>query len=380
MISNNVCLVTNLSLTEEPTIENRLTSYANVLNCAGVKVSLISSDRMVFEFSSLNSDSFEHHLVPLSNKSRIGKSNFLTRAFFEFKETKEIIKRIRYIQAKNVIVSIPSMFLLFNIRNLRGVNVTLDVRDITWEYLSDNSVITFFAKRLFRLWAKFCLRKVQNVVVTNDMEEQYFASLGIPACVCYNGVSKQQYHEITNRVNSSVNEKFTVTYCGKVGVAQKLDVFIETAIRLPGVNFVVVGYGPDEERLRNKAIDIGATNVHFTGKVGWDEVLEYYSRANILYAQLDLDYLHAVPSKLYQYLCTGKHVVFGGDGAGKDLLSKFTNNTVIPPNDVESLFGALEYLQLESKCAHQFSLSNREVILKNYIRENNVEVIMRKIL
>ncbi|MEZ9779134.1 glycosyltransferase [Vibrio cyclitrophicus] len=380
MINNSVCLVTNLSLAEEPTIENRLTSYVNVLDRAGVRVSLISSDKRAFEFSGPNSDSVEHHLVPLSNKSRSGKSNFLNRAFFEFNETRKIIKRIRDIQAKNVIVSIPSMFLLFNIRNLKGVNVTLDVRDITWEYLSDKSVITFIAKRLFRLWAKFCLRKIQNVVVTNHMEEQYFASLGIPAYLCYNGVSKQQYNEITNRVNGFFSEKFTVTYCGKVGVAQKLDVFIETAIKLPEVNFVVVGYGPDEERLRNKAIEIGATNVYFTGKVGWDEVLEYYSQANILYAQLDLDYLHAVPSKLYQYLCTGKYVVFGGDGAGKELLSKFTNNTVVRPNDVDSLFGALEHLHLESKYTPQFSLSNRELILKSYIRENNVEVIVRDLL
>ena len=50
------------------------------------------------------------------------------------------------------------------------------------------------------------------------------------------------------------------------------------------------------------------------------DLFEIYTDSDILYAQLKKEFEGAVPSKLYEYLSTGKFIIYGGLGEALNLL------------------------------------------------------------
>ena len=126
-----------------------------------------------------------------------------------------------------------------------------------------------------------------------------------------NGVSKEQFDRLSI-LKQSKSERPAVCYIGNIGLAQNLTLLVDVAIRCPEADFLIVGGGNDFNRVLRYAKDKNAKNVLLTGRVSWDIIPSYYERADILFAQLGFDYQGAMPSKLYEYLASGKFIVYGG--------------------------------------------------------------------
>jgi glycosyltransferase involved in cell wall biosynthesis len=363
---NKICIVTNLSLRNEPTVKNRLEPYVSEYLNRGSEVTLVSSDIESIERFKEN-ERFTHKRV---TTKKIRPKSFISRALFEYKEAKKLLRSLRRYEFDIYIITIPSMFLLFNINQLKGRRIVLDVRDITWEYLSDKKITSFLAKKLFRLLAKISFNNLSCAVVTNKTERDYFEREGVKVFSYTNGVSLQQFKDLNSLKVKRAGET-VVTYIGKVGVAQNLSIFVEAAKKLPNINFRIVGYGPEVTRIENLITRYKIRNIELTGTLDWQGVLSCYEDSDILYAQLIKDFSGAMPSKLYQYLCAKRFIIYGGEKQAASILSKFDHNTLIEPDNVEDLEMAIvEYQSLKSK-AQDYD-NNVNNIYKNYIRENNV--------
>ena len=117
--------------------------------------------------------------------------------------------------------------------------------------------------------------------------------------------------------------------------------------------------------------------MRFLGNVNWAGVLGCYQASDILYAQLKKDFSGAMPSKLYQYLCSRRFVLYGGGEQAVSTLKKFKNNMVIEPDDVEELVLAIKYIK-KLKYDEQGFQENLNTIESEYIREMNVKKILEK--
>lgn len=364
------CFVTNLSIVDEPTVANRLFPYIMESIKNKNKVILVSSDEKSIE--SFNSNLFTHILNPYQRNKY---SSFLKRAMFEWFESRKVLKRVAKLDVDVVVITIPSMFLLFNASILKEKMLYLDVRDLTWEYLP-NKGIQLLAKLLFRVMFNMSYKLFNSIVVTNEAELEYFKLKKIDVLLYYNGVDFKQFQELST-LPAKKNNNFVISYIGKIGIAQNLEVLTLAAEALENIEFNIVGYGSEYYKIESLILNKGLKNVNLHRKVDWDKVLYFYQESDVLYAQLSENFSGAVPSKLYQYLNTGKFVIYGGNGQACKVLSYFSNNIAIPSNNVEKLVSAIKAAKnLSDKGLN--SNKNIEIIKNKYIREENVRKVLQE--
>jgi colanic acid biosynthesis glycosyl transferase WcaI len=145
-------------------------------------------------------------------------------------------------------------------------------------------------------------------------------------------------------------DKFVILYGGNIGLAQGLDVFVESARLLranPDIHFVMVGSGVEKDNLQSLARDYGLQNLEFIGHQPKDEVLRYFSAANILFAHLK-DAPHrvgTVPEKILAYMACGRPVLMAAqEGAAADLIREHDCGVSVPPDNPESLAQSINSL------------------------------------
>lgn len=364
------CFVTNLSIVDEPTVANRLFPYIMESIKNKNKVILVSSDENSIE--RFDSNLFTHILNPYQRNKY---SSFLKRAMFEWFESRKVLKRVAKLDVDVVVITIPSMFLLFNASILKEKMLYLDVRDLTWEYLP-NKGIQLLAKLLFRVMFNMSYKLFNSIVVTNEAELEYFKLKKIDVLLYYNGVDFKQFQELST-LPAKKNNNFVISYIGKIGIAQNLEVLTLAAEALENIEFNIVGYGSEYYKIESLILNKGLKNVNLHRKVDWGKVLYFYQESDVLYAQLSENFSGAVPSKLYQYLNTGKFVIYGGSGQACKVLSYFSNNIAIPSNNVEKLVSAIKAAKnLSDKGLN--SNKNIEIIKNKYIREENVRKVLQE--
>ena len=376
MTANKIVLLSSVPLAE-PVTRNRLLPFLALLLDAGINVILICP----------KSDPATHAhpegitLVEVEQEITKPKS-FIKRAIKETQDVSALLSIAKQEQAAAYLLTMPSIFIAFLAPlYLRKKPVFLDIRDLTWEYLSNKSILQRISKRFFGFLFKITLNCYQQIAVTNPAELVYVKRIWKGAqepLLVSNGITQEQFKKLeTTRV--AKNEKLIITYIGNIGIAQHLETFVEAAKALPDVTFRVVGAGIEQEKIQQLILDWNINNFELTGRVPWDRVKDYYSSTNILYAQLAPDFAGAMPSKLYEYLSTGKYIIYGGIGQAADKLSEFSNNKVVYPCDTPALVKAIketaEQIDLNQLCS-----KNRNAIEKNYIRENTAKKFIDQVV
>lgn len=371
---NSIKIVTSYPLNDEPVIKNRLVPYIEVLSAKGYTVTLISPDDKPFQLDNVK---FLHIRSP----DRVKKpKKLVSRLIFETKQSFRLITLAKRYETESTLVTLPSMFLLFLGFLLPKKGLHFDVRDLTWEYLSSESIVNRFIKHVFRKLAKANLARSLSVNVTNSAEYNYLVKsfdLSKPVRLVSNGVSKKQFAQLS-AINSVCKERLTIGYIGNVGLAQKLDTLVDLASTMPSIDVYIVGEGTDFTRIKARVDSLKLPNLFLTGRVQWQEVLRIYERLDVLYAQLSSEFSSAVPSKLYEYLSTGKFIIYGGGKQAEELLARFDNNIVIPPCNLEHLKKEVGQV-LSKRTVFKVSESNKKLIEKNFIRESGVEEFVNAI-
>mgnify|MGYP000211518377 CR=1 FL=1 len=71
------------------------------------------------------------------------------------------------------------MFLLFNACLLEKNRYVVDLRDLTWEYVSESNILFKGIKKIFRFLACRSIKNSLFVSVTNSAELEYLKSKGV---------------------------------------------------------------------------------------------------------------------------------------------------------------------------------------------------------
>lgn len=372
-MAKTISIVSNVPLTE-PVIRNRLLPFFEAFKHHGYRVRCICP-KSDFNAGKLPGDIMLEQVAV----EFVKPGSFIKRALKEGRDASKLLKRAKALGDEQVLVTIPSMFLAFLAPiYLRRAIVFIDIRDLSWEYLAEASWLQRLAKRIFRVWFRRSIGFFKLVAATNEAEVGYIRRMDKQANPLHvtNGIRRQQFQQLKKTLPSTAKQ-FTVAYIGNIGLAQRLDTLVEAARRLPDIQFKIVGSGIDEPRIRDLLKQYGLENVEMAGRVSWEDVLKYYDSAHYLYAQLAPDFAGAMPSKLYEYLSTGKPVIYGGDGQAVETLNQFEGCHVVTPCEPVVLAEKLAELR---GCADEqtLSLTNREKIEKNYIREKAAKFLVEK--
>jgi len=143
--------------------------------------------------------------------------------------------------------------------------------------------------------------------------------------------------------------RFNVVYAGNVGPLQGLETVVRAAVSLTGIpeiQIVIVGGGVDEQRLRQLAVEIGATNVHFLGRKSLDDMPAINALADVLLVHLrDLPFFATtIPSKTQVALASGRPLLMAVAGDAADVVRAADAGLAVPPGDPLAMATAIRQL------------------------------------
>jgi len=365
--------LTSHFIPENTAATNRVTAYVKELE-KFYKINVFAlSEKGVNQPKSLKfSDKTTVYYI---NQKEFNQKNFIKRAINEIRHLYKLIRTAKTKRCDLTIATTPYMFMIPLCAFLIKGKKIIDIRDLVWEYLGENSFFTKSIKSILRDIMILSIKKYNFIVVTNENEKKWIKShirenniLKIS-----NGIEKKKY-EILSSLNLYQNKKFSVTYIGNIGIAQNLKILVECAKELSEIDFNIIGKGAEYDELKNyaKTNDIG--NINFLGKKSWDEILYFYENSSVLYAQLDEKFKTAMPSKLYEYASTGLPVIYGGVGTAVGFVKNLENAKAVRPNNKDELKEAILFFKAKERFC---SDKNQDFIRKNYIREEEAKKIIK---
>ena len=161
-----------------------------------------------------------------------------------------------------------------------------------------------------------------------------------------------------------------VGYAGAHGVANAMDTLLDTAALLKGqVEFVLVGKGPEKERLMQRVTQENLSNVHLLDSVAKIEIPAFLESMNIAYIGWHPNPLYRfgiAPNKLMDYMMAAKPIVHSVE-AGNDLVQEANCGVSVPPNQPQAAANAiLQLAQLSPLQQHQLGQNGREYVMQHH--------------
>ncbi len=161
---------------------------------------------------------------------------------------------------------------------------------------------------------------------------------------------------------------------GLLGYAQGLDCVIQAATfvkDLPQVKFILIGEGPEKERLIKLKDSLGANNVFFFNGVPKGQIADVIKSIDvgiIPLKKLDL-FLGAIPSKIFEILCLKKPILLGIDGEAKELfISTAEAGLAFEPERADSLANQVRYVQAHREQIPKWGLNGYSYVTANFNR------------
>ena len=170
-----------------------------------------------------------------------------------------------------------------------------------------------------------------------------------------------------------LEDKFVVMYAGTIGLAQGLDVVLETAKLLRDdkqVRFVLIGEGVDKENLIDKADREGIDNVSFSEPQPRSEMPGILNAADavlVILRNLPL-FEGAVPSKMSEAMACGRPVIMAVAGEAAALLQGAKAGLTVEPENPVALADAVRKLREEPELAAEMGSNGREFAVEHLDR------------
>lgn len=191
-------------------------------------------------------------------------------------------------------------------------------------------------------------RHADAVVSLLPEAENYMRSRGLKEGKFHyvpNGVTVEEWDEDTFSLPPGLSQqleewakgRFLVCYAGAHGLANALDSLIDAADLLPDAGFVLIGKGPEKERLKEKAAKLD--NVLFLDALPKNAMPAILSKMDALYIGLQRQSLFRFgvsPNKLMDYLMAGKPVICAIE-AGNDIVTEACCGFTILPEDAKAI-------------------------------------------
>lgn len=278
---------------------------------------------------------------------------------------------------------------------LTGRPVVYEIQDLWPDTLvAAGQIRPGFATRLLGSVARLLYKAADQLVVISEGFAERIRSRGAPDSrvrVIRNWADEARYRPLPRepevRAKFGFDEKqdpFVVLYGGTVGPAQALDVVLRAAKLLSGsrVRFVMLGDGPDLQRLKRQAGD--APNVMFMDRVSEDDVARYFAAADALLVHLRDDPLFSItiPSKIGTYLACGRPVIGGLRGEPREIVEQSGAGQCFEPSDARGLARAALAL---SRCTREeldqmganASRYHKEHVSKSVLMDEYEELLLK---
>lgn len=185
--------------------------------------------------------------------------------------------------------------------------------------------------------------------------------------------------------NNFSDSDFLLLYAGIIGIAQGLEVILHAAEKLrskPAVKFILMGSGPEKQKLTELKERLGLANVFFLDAVTKKEmpgILKSVNAAVVPLKKLDI-FLGAIPSKIFESLAMELPVLLGVDGEARELFIKQGNCGIyVEPENARALADAALTLTEDRVMTARLGANGRQFVNSHFNRENIAEAFHQRL-
>jgi glycosyltransferase involved in cell wall biosynthesis len=292
-----------------------------------------------------------------------------------------------------LLVESPPLFLgitAYLLSRAKGAKMIFNVSDLWPESAEKLDII--HNKTLLSLATKleeFCYRKsslitgqtqgiVRNINTRFPNKKVYWLKNGVD--IKFYDVNKTlSESNAWRKANGYSDEDFILFYGGIIGHAQGLDIILNAAKILeykPGIKFVMLGSGPEKERLLALKEELKLNNLEFYDAVPKSKMQEIIMDMNatiVPLKRLDL-FKGAIPSKIFENLALKKPILLGLEGEAKELFIDEGNcGLSFEPENTEDLVKQILVLYNDPELSKQLGENGLKYASENFNRDKIAE-------
>lgn len=279
--------------------------------------------------------------------------------YFSFVFTALVVGLVKLKRSDILLVESPPLFLGITamwLARMKGAKLVFNVSDLWPESAVQLGLVTNPALIKLSTWLEMrCYHRAALVTgqtqgIVKDIKTRCTEKnvLWVP-----NGVDLASITSAESMTPSDIRSRLGITetdlviaYAGIIGHAQGLEVVLQAADVLRQrreIHFIILGDGPEKEKLIELKRVIGATNVHFVDRMPRNELLGSLRSADAVVVPLRRNDLFkgAIPSKIFEALALRKPLLLGVEGEAKELFIDQGNAGIaFIPEDARSLADA----------------------------------------
>jgi len=253
---------------------------------------------------------------------------------------------VMYVYHPPATVGLPAMLLnLF-----RRIPFVYDIHDLWPDTLAATGMFNSkIGLGIVEKWCSLVYRQASKIVVQSQGFKRFCAN------VASGKQTGSDLQLVRRRLHSTNGEKretgraigmkdrFNVIFAGTMGKAQALDAVLDAAQSLKDsykdIQFVFVGGGIEQGRLRQQAVDRRLHNVIFLSRRPVSQIGGILNLADVLLIHLKDDPLFSItiPGKTQAYLAVGRPILVGVRGDAADLVTKAGAGMACTPEDSDSI-------------------------------------------
>lgn len=297
-----------------------------------------------------------------------------------------------------LMVESPPLFLgitAYLLAKLKGAKLLFNVSDLWPESAEKLGIISnkFLLSMATKL-EEFCYKKsllisgqtqgiVNNISTRFPNKNVYWLKNGVD--INFYDVNKEIEKDAWKNENNYSNEDFILFYGGIIGHAQGLEVILNAAKKLEeykNIKFVLLGNGPEKEKLIKLRDELKLTNLRFFDAVPKSEMQRIIMSTNttiIPLKRLDL-FKGAIPSKIFENLALKKPIILGIEGEAEELFIKQGKCGVsFIPEDSEDLAKQILKLYNDRNLVVELGENGLKYVSENFNRDKIAEEFYNQI-
>jgi glycosyltransferase involved in cell wall biosynthesis len=152
-------------------------------------------------------------------------------------------------------------------------------------------------------------------------------------------INDQERHILKTAL--SIDRNVVINFTGRIverkGVDILVNAFAESMELMPSSILIIVGAGPDEDKIKNMASKLGINNkIRFFGHSR--EVIKYYHAADIYVLP---SYAEGMPNSLLEAMACGLPIIASKIGGVVDVIENGKDGILFEPGDISGLSSAL---------------------------------------
>jgi glycosyltransferase involved in cell wall biosynthesis len=182
------------------------------------------------------------------------------------------------------------------------------------------------------------------------------------------------HFQLVHPISERIAEDAPLLYFGRLSPEKGVSDLLHAMQRLPDLQLIVAGDGPERGKLEKLSAESGLANVKFIGQVLGEELSCVIARSR--FTVLPSHAYETLGKTILESYAHGRAVIASDMGSRRELVQEGRTGLLYRTGDVSQLASALKFLSSQPGLADEMGRAGRRIVQLNYTPEAHYEVLI----